>query len=150
MGSTWPRPWGSFAGGATLVARHLIDAGVRFDERLDAGYGEDVDFGLSVRAAGSNVLYAPACPTVHLKTSVGGYRDLRELPWSKDAVEPKPSPTVLLSRKKHHTREMLAGYRLAYTLRRLRGAKPWQIPWRLREIGEQWRSSVRWTSRLST
>lgn len=144
-----PRPWPVFASGASLVSARSLAAAGGFDERLEGGYGEDYEFGLRLRLAGAEVLYAPGEPVLHLKAPAGGFRERTgSLPWSGDPVPPRPSPPVLYSRRKHHTPPMQNGYRLYYSLKRLARA-PWTSRLReLRDLSRQWERAAWWADRM--
>jgi glycosyltransferase involved in cell wall biosynthesis len=147
--SSLPRPWPVFASGASLVSARALAAAGGFDERLEGGYGEDYEFGLRLRLAGTEVLYAPGEPVLHLKAPAGGFRErTHSLPWSGDPVPPRPAPPVLYSRRKHHTKSMQNGYRLFYTLKRLSRAPLYSWPRELRDLSRQWERAVWWAGRL--
>jgi hypothetical protein len=144
-----PRPWPAFASGASLVSARALRVVGGFDERLEGGYGEDYELGVRLRQAGVTVLLAPGEPVLHLKAPAGGFRERTErLPWSGDRVPPRPAPPVLYSRRKHHSRTMQDGYRLFYTLKRLRG-RPFHVwPREIRALRREWESSARWAGRM--
>ncbi len=146
-----PRPWPVFASGASLVsARALVETG-GFDERLDGGYGEDYELGVRLRLAGAGVVYAPAEPVLHLKAPAGGFRDpSNALPWDNDPILPKPSPPLLYSRHKHHTKAMRDGYRLFYALKRLSRQPLHAWPREARTISCQWERAVWWVRKMAT
>jgi hypothetical protein len=148
VGPQGPRPWPMFASGASLVSsRALIEVG-GFDERLDGGYGEDYEIGVRLRKAGAGVLYAPGEPVLHLKLPAGGFRAGTPLPWSEDPIPPRPSPTVLYAKNKHHSQSMQDGYRLYYALKRL-SAKPLHAwPAELRTLRRQWERAEWWAGRI--
>ncbi|RMH19058.1 MAG: glycosyltransferase family 2 protein [Acidobacteria bacterium] len=148
-GGVLPRPWPAFASGAALVARPAVEAAGGFDPRLDGGFGEDYDFGLRLRRAGGEVLYDPGTPVEHRKAPAGGLRSPYPHPWRDDPLPPKPSPTVLLSRRLHHPPAMLLGYKLFYHLGRLRRTPPWRWPAEIRRLRRQWRSAQRWCDHLN-
>lgn len=143
-----PKPWPTFGTAAVLVAaRALAEAG-DFDERLDGGYGEDYELGVRLRLAGAGVLLAPGEPVLHLKAPAGGFRHPAPLPWSEDPIPPRPSPTVLYSRRKHHTLAMQSGYRLYYALKRLSGKPLLGWPREARAISRGWERSAWWAARM--
>jgi GT2 family glycosyltransferase len=59
------------SGGAAAYRRSAFEAGGGFDERLFA-YGEDVDLGLRLRAAGWTAAEAPAARGIHLGGATAG------------------------------------------------------------------------------
>lgn len=145
-----PTVWPYFASGAALVARGAIDRAGGFDEAHEGGFGEDFELGLRLMARGAVVLRQPAADVVHLKAPRGGFRHPRPLPWRDAAPQPKPSPTVLYSRRAQLTRQQVDGYRLFYTLGRLRSVAPWRWPAELRRVARGWRAAESWALRLES
>lgn len=143
-----PRPWPVFASGASLVAARVLNETGGFDERLDGGYGEDYELGIRLRLAGASILYAPGEPVLHLKAPAGGFRHPFRLPWSGDPLQPKPSPMVLYSRRKHHPVDMQNGYRLHYSLKRLGRARLLRWPREARDLVRQWDRAAWWARQL--
>lgn len=145
-----PSVWGLFASGVSLLSRQSSLSVSGFDLQLDGGFGEDYEYGVRLRLAGSNILYTNQHSVLHLKAPIGGGRVTYPHPWHKDpAVSPKPSPTVMYSRQKHHTLQMEQGYRLYYwsnyfaTFQIIKRLK--KLPFRVR----QWRQSQRWAKFLA-
>jgi GT2 family glycosyltransferase len=79
---------------------------------LEHGYGEDVDYGMQIRQAGYDVIYAPQIQLLHLKAPVGGFRKPHLFPWQEEEVQPKPSPQIMYHRKKNYTAKQLLGYKV--------------------------------------
>lgn len=143
-----PRAWAAFGSGSSLVSRRLVDAGCRFEERLEGGFGEDSEFGIRLRLEGANVLYAPGEPVKHLKVDRGGFRHPLPLPWDGERVRPRPSPTIMYSFRKYGSPLRESGYRLYYYLKRSKAVSPLRwLPEAIRTHRE-WRSSSLWTDRL--
>lgn len=67
------KQWESFGSGCSIVHRDVLEK-CSFDMALEHGYGEDVDYGMQVRNAGFDVIYAPQIQILHLKAPVGGFR----------------------------------------------------------------------------
>ncbi|WP_298952463.1 glycosyltransferase [uncultured Nonlabens sp.] len=107
------KQWESFGSGCSMVHREVIEK-CSFDMSLEHGYGEDVDYGMQIRNAGHDVIYAPQIQLVHLKAPVGGFRKPHVFPWKKDAVQPKPSPQIMYHRKKNYTHKQLLGYKMIH------------------------------------
>jgi len=147
--SPFPRVWPTFAGGASLLSREAFTAAGSFDERMEGGYGEDYEFGIRLRLNGINVLYAPKEPVLHLKAPSGGYRYTFFHPWLNDKIQPKPSPTVLYSRRKHATKSMRKGYLLFYWFKRLASKPVYRWPWEIIILTKQWCNAARWSSWLA-
>jgi glycosyltransferase involved in cell wall biosynthesis len=147
-GSPLPRPWPIFGTAAALVSAAAVEAAGGLDEQLEGGYGEDYDLGVCLRLAGAAVLYAPGKPVLHLQAPAGGFREPFRHPWSDDPVPPRPSPTVLYSRRKHHISSMQEGYRVYYALKRLSGKPLHTWPRELRSIARHWERAVFWAGRM--
>lgn len=147
-GNTLPHLWPRFASGGALVSRRALGAVPHFDRQLEGGFGEDYEFGLRLGLAGFPVLQAPAEPILHLKALAGGFRSRFPHPWLEDAVPPRPSPTVLYSRRKHQPPFQQQGYELFYALKRLSAVPPWRWPAVLRRQRRQWQRAVYWCDRL--
>jgi len=145
----FPRLWQTFAGGASLLSRQAVKAAGTFDERMEGGYGEDYEFGIRLRQNGANVLYAPGEPVLHLKAPVGGYRYSFLHPWRNDKVQPRPSPTVLYSRRKHVTKSMQNGYLLFYWFKRLAATPVYRWPGNIPTLALQWHKAARWSAWLA-
>jgi len=148
-GPQFPRLWQVFAGGASLLSRPAIEGAGAFDERMEGGYGEDYEYGIRLRQKGTNILYAPREPILHLKAPSGGYRYTFPHPWLNDKIQPKPSPTVLYSRHKHATRSMRKGYQLFYWLNRLATTPVYRWPLEIIMLTKQWYNAARWSSWLA-
>lgn len=144
-----PRLWPRFAGVA-LLSRAACDAVGGFDRRLDGGYGEDFDYGMRLRRFGFYVVYDPDLPVLHLHAPRGGFRTRHPHPWPAEGPEsPKPSPTVLLSRRLHQTEAMRQGFLLFYVLAHLRATRPWRWLRSVPLLARRWRASVHWTDKLA-
>ena len=113
---TITKQWGSFGSGTSFASSKSIK-NIRFDTAFEYGYAEDMDFGMQLRNMGVDILYHPKLQITHLKAPMGGFRTTIEKPWDKAAIEPKPSPTVMLYAHKHYTRPQLLGYKntVSYT-----------------------------------
>ncbi|AWH72867.1 glycosyl transferase family 2 [Dokdonia sp. Dokd-P16] len=108
---TYFKQWEAFGSGCSIVHRDIINK-CKFDMALEHGYGEDVDYGMQIRNAGYDVIYAPQIQLLHLKAPVGGFRKLHVFPWQEDAVLPKPSPQIMYHRTKNYTPKQLIGYKV--------------------------------------
>ncbi len=146
---TLPRLWPRFAGVA-LLSRAACDTVGGFDRRLDGGYGEDFDYGMRLRRYGFYVVYDPALPVLHLHAPRGGFRAPHPHPWPAEGAEsPKPSPTVLLSRRLHQTPTMRQGFLLFFVLAHLRSTRSWRWLRSVPLLRKRWRASVYWTDKLA-
>lgn len=144
-----PRIHKNFAGGFSLI-NISNNQNIKYDLRLDGGYGEDYNFGLSLRLAGVNVLYSYEKIPEHLKRQEGGFRDPYPHPWSQEVLQPKPSPTVMLSRMNYATKNMQNGYKLFYWLMLLKRIPLYKMFFILKYRIMQWKASVKWANYLST
>ncbi|WP_026935513.1 glycosyltransferase family 2 protein [Christiangramia echinicola] len=110
------KQWGAFGSGTSIV-RSSIAKNCKFDEVLEFGFGEDLDFGLQLRELGSDIIFHPGLSFTHLKAKRGGFRSTVVDNWRKNRLEPKPSPTLMYLIKKHYTKEMIRGYKASLFLK---------------------------------
>jgi GT2 family glycosyltransferase len=108
--------WPTFGSGCSMIHRDVV-AACKFDMALEHGYGEDADFGMQIRNAGFDVIYTPSISILHLKAPVGGFRKPNLFPWSKNQLQPKPSPQIMYQRRKNFTLQQLRGYKLTLFLK---------------------------------
>jgi hypothetical protein len=137
-----------FPTSAGLVSRAAVAAGGPFDRRLERGWGEDFEFGLRLRRAGATLLQASDEPVLHLHDASGGFRTPMARPWDHEPQQPKPSPTMLLSRRGLPL-ELQRGYRLFYTVRRLSSAGWLRVPVELSRVLGQWKVAEKWATHLA-
>ena len=104
---------GIFGSGNSFVKSEFLRF-VSFDKALEFGYGEDSDFGFQLRNKGHDVIYFPDLKITHLKAPIGGFRIVPTFAWSNDAVQPKPSPSMMYVKQKHNTKEQLLGYKTVF------------------------------------
>ncbi|MFT5752471.1 MAG: glycosyltransferase involved in cell wall biosynthesis, partial [Dokdonia sp.] len=141
------KQWESFGSGCSVVHKEVLD-NVRFDTSLEHGYGEDVDFGIQIRQAGYDVLYAPQIQLEHLKAPVGGFRQPHIFPWQDDDIQPKPSPQIMYHRQKNYTPKQLLGYKLVLFLKAFRSAKSIN-PFAFYTLASaRWEASKIWAAKL--
>jgi len=95
------KQWPYFGSGCSIVHRDIVEQ-CSFDMALEHGYGEDVDYGMQIRNAGYDVVYAPQIQILHLKAPIGGFRKPHVFPWKTDSIQPKPSPHIMYYRKKNY------------------------------------------------
>ncbi|MEO9953561.1 glycosyltransferase [Nonlabens sp.] len=107
------KQWESFGSGCSIVHKDVVGKCL-FDMALEHGYGEDVDYGMQIRNAGYDVIYAPQIQLLHLKAPVGGFRKPHLFPWKTYAIQPKPSPQIMYHRKKNYTYKQLLGYKMIH------------------------------------
>ncbi|MBW4360382.1 glycosyltransferase family 2 protein [Flavobacterium taihuense] len=102
---------GIFGSGNSFVKSEFLRF-VSFDKALEFGYGEDTDFGFQLRNKGHDVIYFPDLKITHLKAPIGGFRIKPTFAWSNEAVQPKPSPSMMYVKQKNNTKEQLLGYKM--------------------------------------
>lgn len=140
--------WSTFGAGNSFVKRELVEK-ARFNTNLEFGYGEDVDFGMQLRNLGYDILYFPEPQILHLKAPIGGFRTKPILTWHNEVIQPKPSPTVMLSHLMHKTKEQLLGYK---TILFFKYYKDQKIKSPIRywvNFRKQWNQSVFWANQLN-
>ncbi|NGY37461.1 glycosyltransferase family 2 protein [Flavobacterium sp. XN-5] len=141
------KQWSTFGAGNSFVQKDLLE-NIRFNTSLEFGYGEDVDFGMQLRNLGQDVIYLPEPHILHLKAPIGGFRTKPILQWQNDLIQPKPSPTVMLSYILHKTKEQILGYKTILFLKYFKHQKI-KNPYRYySNFKKQWNSSVFWANQL--
>lgn len=139
--------WGTFGSGCSIVKREAVK-GCRFEKGYEFGFGEDADFGMQIRNKGIDVIYLPYPQILHLKAPIGGFRTKPALSWHSDAVQPKPSPTVMLYNLLHKTPEQTAGYKTTLFIKyyKLQSVKN---PIRYyTSFQKRWKRSLYWAEQL--
>ncbi|WP_369769506.1 glycosyltransferase family 2 protein [Flavobacterium sp. WC2416] len=136
-----------FGSGNSFLKSELLEK-VSFNMGLEFGYGEDSDFGLQLRNIGYDVLYFPEPSILHLSAPMGGFRIKPKLAWDNETIMPKPSPTIMLFRLIHNTKEQLSGYKtiLFFKYYKHQGNKN---PIRYYTVFQkQWNQSIFWANKL--
>ncbi|CAN1541946.1 Glyco_tranf_GTA_type domain containing protein [Flavobacteriaceae bacterium] len=140
--------WSSFGSGCSIVKINEIE-NLRYNKALEFGYGEDTDYGLQLRNKGKDIVFAPIPELLHLKASIGGFRTKPKLQWQEDTIQPKPSPTVLLYKLLHQTKEQVLGYKttLFFKFYQHQSVKN---PFRyFANYRKQWKQSMYWANELN-
>jgi len=142
-----PKQFGVFGAGHAFVKTTCLQ-GLSFDMRYEFGFGEDNDFGMQLRNKGVDILYISTSKIIHLKAPIGGFRTKAVLEWHQEAMQPKPSPTVMLFKLLHDTKEQREGYKTILFLKNL--DKSFFInPFRyLTLFRKKWDISVYWANKL--
>lgn len=143
------KQWGSFGSG-TSVVRSRFAKDLKFSEVFEHGYGEDVDFGMKLRAAGCDIIYHPELEIRHLKAPVGGFRKKPVLSWEKESPKPKPSPTMMLLAKRYYTIRQMKGFKISLYLKFFRNQKNKNPFTYLRNMETTWKKSEEWAEKLDT
>lgn len=141
------KQWGTFGSGCSFVSADAI-RNLRFDTRFEFGFGEDADFGMQLRNTGVDVLYFPSPLLLHLKAPMGGFRTKPVLAWQHEAIQPKPSPTIMLYKLKYHTKEQLNGYKTSMFFKHFKHQSeknPYQY---IQKMRKQWDVSMYWATKL--
>lgn len=99
-----------FATGCSFATRKSL-GDTKFNMGYEFGFGEDLDFGMQLSNKGHDIWYLPEPEILHLKAPVGGFRNKPVLAWDHETIQPKPSPTIMLYRLTHHSREQILGYK---------------------------------------
>ena len=140
--------WNSFGSGCSIVNAEVLK-GCEFDRGFEFGFGEDSDFGMQLRNKGVDIIYLPEPEILHLKAPVGGFRTKPVLRWSKELIQPKPSPTVMLYKIKHDTKQQIQGYKAVLFFKYYKVQKI-KNPFRYYEMFQkQWKQSVFWATELN-
>jgi GT2 family glycosyltransferase len=92
---------------------------LKFNVAYEFGFGEDNDFGMQLRNRGFDILYISTSRILHLKAPIGGFRTKPVLKWQEDAIQPKPSPTIMLYRLLYDTKEQLLNYKVTLFFKNL-------------------------------
>ncbi|WP_426483887.1 glycosyltransferase family 2 protein [Flavobacterium sp. 2] len=136
-----------FGSGNSFIKSKLLEK-VSFRMGFEFGYGEDNDFGMQLRNAGFDVLYFPNPEILHLKAPIGGFRTKPDLIWNKDAVKPKPSPTISLFKLLHETKEQHKGYKTILFFKAYR-KQPVKNPVKyFFKFQREWEKSIYWADKL--
>lgn len=139
--------WHTFGAGNSIVKRECLHD-VRFDLRLEFGYGEDADFGMQLRNKGYDIIYFPDPNILHLKAPIGGFRTKPVLAWHQEAIQPKPSPTIMLYALLHKTLQQRQGYQIRLFIKNYRDQKIKNPFAYVSSMKKQWAKSVFWANYL--
>lgn len=142
-------PWHTFGSGCSIVKISILN-NVAYDLSFEHGFGEDGDFGMQIRNLGEDIGYLPNIRLLHLKAPIGGFRTKFKHPWLTDAIQPKPSPTVMLFNIKHQTKYQLLGYKtvLFFNYFRLQSNK--NVFTYMLTMRKRWDRSLYWAQKLSS
>jgi GT2 family glycosyltransferase len=116
---------------------------------FEFGFGEDADFGMQLRNLGVDVLYIPNPEILHLKAPIGGFRTKPVLAWHSDAIQPKPSPTVMLFKILHITKEQICGYKTLLFFKYYKHQTIKNPILYFQNYKKQWKKSVFWANELN-
>ncbi len=141
--------WPTFGSGCSIISSTMLE-GIFYDLAFEHGFGEDGDFGMQIRNLGLDIGYLPDCKLLHLKAPVGGFRSKFNQPWENDAIQPKPSPTVMLFNLRHQTKYQLLGYKslLFFKFYKLQPNKN-AISY-FSNMKKRWNQSIFWSNQLKS
>jgi GT2 family glycosyltransferase len=138
---------GIFGSGNSFLKADLLKK-VSFDKCLEFGYGEDTDFGLQLRNLGVDVISFPEISILHLKAPMGGFRIKPTFAWSKEAIQPKPSPTIMYVKLKYNCKEQIGRYKTTLFLKYYKHQNDKNPIRYLIYFNKQWEKSVFWADEL--
>lgn len=98
-------------GSGTSILKSSLFKNIKFDLAFENGFGEDSDFGMQIRKQGTDIIFIPNIKILHLKAPIGGFRNKASNVWEGKAIQPKPSPTIMVFLKKHFNEFQLKGYK---------------------------------------
>jgi len=141
--------WGSFGSGCSFVLSKPLKS-KRFNMGFEFGFGEDTDFGMQLRNLGVDVLYIPNPEILHLKAPVGGFRTKPVLAWHSDTIQPKPSPTVMLFKLIHESKQQICGYKSSLFIKYYKHQSIKNPILYFRNYNKQWNKSMFWANELNS
>jgi len=140
------RQWPTFGAGNSFIKGDVARS-IKFDLSYEHGYGEDKDYGMKLRNIGVDVIYHPF-DILHLKAPIGGFRNSIEKPWESESILPKPSPTIMLYRLKHTTKQQLRGYKILLFIKFYKKQAIKNPIAYIQKMNNAWNSSVNWAKTL--
>ena len=122
---------------------------IKFNMGFEFGYGEDNDFGMQLRNKGVDIIYISTSQILHLKAPMGGFRTKPTVRWQDDLIQPKPSPTIMLFRLLHDTREQLLGYKTVLFIKSLNKNFFLNPVGYIKLFRKKWDKSIFWANELN-
>ncbi|NJB81747.1 glycosyltransferase family 2 protein [Wenyingzhuangia aestuarii] len=142
-----PFQWGGFGTNASLVESDYLK-NCSFKPEHEFGYGEDTDFGMQLKNKGCDIIYLPYVKMLHLKAPIGGFRAKFSPMWQNDAIQPKPSPTVMAYNLKHLTPEQLKGYKTLLFIKFYKKQSIKNPFLYIKTMNLKWKQSVYWATKM--
>lgn len=142
-----PVQWSTFGAGSSVIHSKYLQ-NIKFNMALEFGYGEDADFGMQLRNLGADIIYFPDIRIKHLKAPIGGFRTPFIHPWKEDAVQPKPSPTVMFNRWNNATKYQLLGYKTILFIKFYKDQQNKNPLTYFKVFKQQWEASQFWANQL--
>ena len=139
----------SIFGSGNSFVKHLILKNISFNIKLEFGYGEDSDFGMQLRNNGYDVMYFPKIIINHLRAPMGGFRTKSVLAWHSDAIQPKPSPTIMLFKLIHESKQQICGYKTLLFFKYYKHQTIKNPILYFQNYKKQWKKSVFWANELN-
>lgn len=139
--------WGGFGTNASLVERKYLE-NCSFKPEHELGYGEDNDFGMQLKNNGCDIIYLPYVKMLHLKAPIGGFRAKFSPKWANEAIQPKPSPTVMAYNLKHQTSQQILGYKTLLFIKFYKKQKIKNPFTYLKVMNKKWEKSVYWAQKM--
>jgi GT2 family glycosyltransferase len=140
--------WGTFGSGCSFVLSEPLKS-KRFNMGFEFGFGEDADFGMQLRNLGVDVLYIPNPEILHLKSPMGGFRTKPVLAWHSDTIQPKPSPTIMLFKLTHESKQQICGYKTSLFIKYYKHQSIKNPILYFQNYIKQWNKSVFWANELN-
>ncbi|SFU62045.1 Glycosyltransferase, GT2 family [Pustulibacterium marinum] len=135
---------GIFGSGCSIIE----NSGIKFDQKFEFGFGEDLEFGMQLRESGIDIIFFSVPEIIHLKAPMGGFRTKFIHKWDNEKIQPKPSPTVLYSKQKHGVQEQILGYKMLLFFNELKRVSFSELPTFLSQFQKKWEASKYWAERL--
>ncbi|MFN3969072.1 glycosyltransferase family 2 protein [Flavobacterium sp.] len=142
-----PKQFTVFGAGHAFVKTACFE-GLQFNMGYEFGFGEDNDFGMQLRQKGFDILYISTTHILHLKAPMGGFRTKPTLRWQHEAIQPKPSPTVMLFRLLYDTPEQLLSYKTTIFLKNLNKSFLKNPFGYIKLFRKKWDTSIFWATKL--
>lgn len=142
-----PKQFAVFGAGHAFVKSACFE-GLEFNRAFEFGFGEDNDFGMQLRNKGVDILYISTSKILHLKAPIGGFRTVPVLKWKDDAIQPKPSPTVMLFRLMHDSKEQLRSYKTTIFLKNIKNGFLKNPFLYIKDFRQKWNRSTYWANEL--
>jgi glycosyltransferase involved in cell wall biosynthesis len=141
------RQWPSFGGGSSFVASEILK-GSYFTMGYEYGFGEDYDFGAQLIRKGSDILFFSKPLILHLKAPIGGFRSIPVFRWKDAAIQPKPSPTIMLFIIMNYSKQQLGNYQTTLFFKYYRVQKIKNPILYFINFKKQWKQSIYWANEL--
>jgi glycosyltransferase involved in cell wall biosynthesis len=137
----YPIVWNNFGSGCSIVKTIYVTT-TNFDLNFEFGFGEDTDYGVSLRRKGCTIGYLAQNPILHIKAPIGGFRTQFVHPWSYE--ETKPSPTILNHYLKNLSSFQLNGYQLFFMINQILKKRDCCF----NKMRKRWLNSLKWANQF--